>query len=104
MSTTIDGTLYHAKWCGHCVKFIPEWEKFKNTISSMNGNYKGIKITTHEYEDRELPLDGATVNGDQIRGFPTIKITAKKNGVTNEHEYMGKKNAKELFYHITKQV
>jgi len=105
MSVTIDGTLYHAKWCGHCIKFIPEWEKFKTEIKKINGVYKNITITTHEFEDSQLSRENpATINGKEIAGFPTLKITVTKNGKTKEIDYAGKRNAKELFWFITEKA
>jgi thiol-disulfide isomerase/thioredoxin len=104
MSVTIDGTLYHASWCGHCKNFLPEWNKFKQQIQSLNGKHKGIRITTHEYEDKNLPVDGATIKGEQIKGYPTLKITVTQNGKSNEIEYEGKRNAKELFWYVTEKA
>lgn len=105
MSITIDGTLYHARWCGHCRNFLPEWEKFKNQIKSINGIHNNIKITTHEFEDTQISRDKpATINGQPIAGFPTLKITITKNGKTKEIDYEGKRNAKELFWYITEKA
>ena len=28
-------TLYHAKWCGHCVKFMPTWEAMKSNPKNL---------------------------------------------------------------------
>lgn len=105
MSVKIDGTLYHAKWCGHCKAFMPEWESFKNKLKSINNKHKNITITTHEYEDSQLSRDTpATINGSPIRGFPTLKITITQNGKTKEIDYAGKRNAKELFWYLTEKV
>lgn len=105
MSITIDGTLYHAKWCGHCRNFLPEWEKFKEQVEAIGGKHGNIKITTHEFEDTQLSRDKpVTINGQPIGGFPTLKITVKQNGKTKEIDYAGKRKAKELFWYITEKA
>lgn len=105
MSITIDGTLFHAKWCGHCKNFMPEWTKFKNKIANIGGKHNNINITTHEFEDKELSREKpVTINGKPIEGFPTIKITITKNGRTREIDYEGKRKADELFWFITEKL
>lgn len=105
MSISIDGTLYHAKWCGHCRNFMPEWKKFKQQIEAIGGTYKGITITTHEYEDKQLSRSKpVTINDIPIGGFPTLKITIMQNGEKKEIDYAGKRTAKELFFYITEKA
>lgn len=67
-------TLYHANWCGHCVKFQPEWKNIKAKLDQI-----GI-----EHAEFEQTADGAVMEKEGIKGFPTIKIT--KNGKTSEYE------------------
>lgn len=98
---TINGTLYHAEWCGHCKRFMPEWNAFKSQVEQMGGIYNGIRITTNEYKDTQLSREKpALINGQPIDGFPTLKLTVTKNGKTTEINYTGKRNAKELFSYI----
>ena len=59
--------LFHAKWCGHCVHFMPAFLKLKHEyadldkidIISIEEGQKGGKELIDEYE---------------IQGFPTIKL------------------------------
>lgn len=53
--------LYHATWCGHCVKFVPTWD-------SMNAKYGNqIKMTKINcVENKEMCTN--------IQSFPTIKL------------------------------
>ena len=59
--------LFHAKWCGHCVHFMPAFLKLKHEyadldkidIISIEDGQKGGKELIEEYE---------------IQGFPTIKL------------------------------
>lgn len=75
-------TLYHANWCGHCVKFLPEWNKFKNTIKNKLDN----KIEIHDIESSNVTTD-VKIAGKQLEGYPTVKV--EYNG--KEFEYKGKR-------------
>ena len=60
--------LFHAKWCGHCVRFMPEWKKFK----------KQAKINVIEYEADE---DSDKMSENDVKGFPTIKCRTSSGDV-----------------------
>jgi thiol-disulfide isomerase/thioredoxin len=60
--------LFHAKWCGHCVRFMPEWKKFK----------KQAKINVIEYEADE---DSDKMSENNVKGFPTIKCSTNSGDV-----------------------
>ena len=79
MTNYVNITLFHAKWFGHCVAFAPEWEKFKQKIK--DGNIRKYKVTTSQYEDNELEAKSsiARIQGLEIKGYPTIKITIATN-------------------------
>ena len=67
----IDITLFYANWCGHCVKFKPDWNKFKGMIADLPD------VSTHEFEDSDIKDGMATIMGKDIRGYPTIRISLK---------------------------
>lgn len=102
MTTYVDVTLFHADWCGHCKNFRPEWQSLKDKISKEKNN--NLKLTTHEYKDNDLPPEGATINGKEIDGYPTIKVTVTKGTNKKEIDYQGKRVANELYYYLTKEV
>ncbi len=90
MSDKLKVVLYHAKWCGHCKTFAPEWAKF---VSDNEDKYICKKI--EESEDPEI------MKQENIEGFPTIKIyeldnNAEEKCYTEIHEYIGKRTAKDL--------
>lgn len=60
--------LFHAKWCGHCVRFMPEWKKFK----------KQAKINVVEYEADE---NSEAISENNVKGFPTIKCRTSSGDV-----------------------
>lgn len=101
---TIETTLYYANWCGHCTQFEPEWDKFAEKIEEMGGKHNNTNIVTKKYEEQALTKENikATVNGNEIKGFPTVKITIKNDkGKQMEYEYNGRRNAEALYNHIT---
>lgn len=86
-------TLYKMENCTHCVKFEPEWDKMK-TISNPN-------IELIEYERSELDnLDhkNKTINGTEIDGFPTIKVSINAWGNNLEYEYSGNERTAKNIY------
>ena len=60
--------LFHAKWCGHCVRFLPEWKKFKEQAT----------INVVEYEADE---DEDKMSENNVKGFPTIKCRTASGDV-----------------------
>jgi len=60
--------LFHAKWCGHCVRFMPEWKKFK----------KQATINVVEYEADE---NSEAISANNVKGFPTIKCRTSSGDV-----------------------
>ena len=75
--------LFHADWCGHCKKFMPEWMKFEE----KHGN--NVKITKHEVSE-----DGTSelAKKYKVQGFPTV--IAKKNG--KDQQYTGERTVDAL--------
>ena len=91
-------TLYHATWCGHCISFLPEWEKIKKE--------KSDKISFNEYESEEVEAKNATIDGKPLQGFPSIKITFKdSNGKnTKEIDYVGKRRKEEILDFVKQKI
>jgi thiol-disulfide isomerase/thioredoxin len=83
-------TLFHAEWCGHCVDFKPTWEKMK-VDKDANKN-----IEFEEYEASVLPglpEELKKVNGEEINGFPTIKI----NVSGKDYNYKGARSKEDIY-------
>lgn len=90
---SINVTLYHANWCGHCQEFMPEWKKFEKEIKT------NPKISVNSVEESTLNRsDMPKINGKDIRGFPTIKITIGDK----EIDYNGKRTAGDLIKYLDK--
>lgn len=64
--------LYHAKWCPHCVNFLPVFDK----LAKMNHNNASFaKIEYAHHNDQSL---GFTPN---VAAYPTIKLHSNNNVV-----------------------
>lgn len=99
---SVESTLYYALWCGHCKSIKPNWDQFASQIEKLKGEINGINVIVNKYEESEMRAEKATINGKDIRGYPTIKITVKDdNNKSIEYEYTGKRTADALMSHIT---
>jgi hypothetical protein len=104
MVIKIETTLFHAKWCGHCTRFLPEWKKYASQIGTSHGKIGKINIVAKEFEESTIKSDDALINGKHIKGFPTVKILVHNNGKSAEYAYTGKRTADDLMYHIINEA
>lgn len=101
---TVETTLYFANWCGHCHKFMDEWDSFTAKINNKyGGEIKGtnnMKVITNKYEESSIKYE-PTINNKKIRGYPTVKISIKnEDGRSVEYEYSGKRTSDALIDHL----
>lgn len=92
---SVEVTLYYANWCGHCIRFKPDWEIIKNNMKGMNN------VKFFEFEDKDMKNGGATINGEPISGFPTIKVKLNANGKTKEYDYSDYAKSRDAKYMTT---
>ena len=66
--------LFHAPWCPHCVRFMPEYEKFCKKNDSC--------YTYNMAEKGELlkAVPGLQSTQMAINGFPTVIMFSKEHG------------------------
>jgi hypothetical protein len=94
MAEKIKLTLYHADWCGHCIRFIPVWNEFLKYVDShklTNANGKPVKIEHVSYQhtrNMQDKKDNAVIEKNGIRSFPTIIVEADK-----KYEYSGPRSS-----------
>jgi len=62
--TTPTIVLFHADWCGHCKKLMPDWLKFEKDYHNQNG-ISVINLESDEHKE--------LTKKHNITGFPTIK-------------------------------
>ncbi len=78
--------LFHAGWCGHCVEFMPTFEKLKREYVD-NDKMNIVKIS-----DKNTEL----IEKYQIGGFPTIKLFDGKD----IHEYQGGRDIVSIRHYV----
>jgi protein disulfide-isomerase A6 len=78
--------LFHADWCGHCKRLMPEFENFEQ---SYNGPMSIMKV--NEAQDKEL------VQKHGVQGFPTIRYYPNgMDDAQNFQDYGGPRTASGL--------
>lgn len=86
--------LFYAEWCGHCKKFMPEWDKLSEEVNKTNENVKIMKVNCGDPKTK--PEHKEIMKKHSIQGYPTIKIF--KNG--NEEEYDGDRSSSKIKQHL----
>lgn len=79
-------SLYMADWCGHCVRFKPEWENLKDLVKDI----PNVILNTYTDADNKAEIEKLKSRG-LFKGFPTIIITKG-----NETEYNGERTAEAI--------
>lgn len=80
--------MYHAEWCGHCKKAMPEFEKL---VAKCPLVVNGQKVNARAVNEKDLSESEKKAKG--LEGFPTfILTTADGQDIT----YSGGRNAKEF--------
>tara|TARA_Y100000389_G_scaffold130371_1_gene127781 strand:- start:611 stop:1279 length:669 start_codon:yes stop_codon:yes gene_type:complete len=92
LEQTISGkkalVLFHAEWCGHCKKLMPEWDKASEEVKAMeNENVMLVKVECGDPKKDETHADA--MNKYNIKGYPTI-ISFDESG--QHSEYNGKRS------------
>ena len=50
--------LFHADWCGHCKKFMPEWDKISKEINSSDNGVKLMKVECGDASNNQKHVTG----------------------------------------------
>jgi len=71
--------LFYADWCGHCKKFMPEWdEKITPEMTPLGIQTVRVNVGGNTAEEEALK------NEYKVQGFPTIVFI--KNGTPMEYD------------------
>jgi thiol-disulfide isomerase/thioredoxin len=64
--------LFHTPNCGHCVRFMPTWNKFEKKMNGSNINIVKINIQNEKYNNIVKKYQ------KYIEGYPTVLYIDKK--------------------------
>ena len=71
--------LFYADWCGHCKKFMPEWDnEVTPEITPLGIQVVRVNVGGNTAEEEALK------NEYKVKGFPTIVYI--KNGTPSEYD------------------
>ena len=89
---------YFVKWCPHCKKATPEWNKVKEELNGKNVN--GVQIYFEDVDCEKNAESKARADENNISCYPTIKLYKADDTVV---EYNAKPEADTLkeFLHTT---
>ena len=86
--------MFYAPWCGHCKKFMPEYDAFMRDINDKE-NINITKVNGDEHPD--------LIEKHGVKGFPTIKFFAQGMGSPETAvEYQGPRTKQGLKDFLTK--
>jgi hypothetical protein len=103
-------TLFYMHGCMHCDLFAPEWAKLENMIKKEKVEYKNYVFSTTSYEAGELGmLDNKekSINGEEVSGFPTVRISLVSDsigGSSHKNKKHKKKSYMEFMYEGKRQA
>ena len=80
--------LFHATWCGHCVRFMPVFEQLK---SKLGDDFPCLAVESDEISDMDKKIAG-------IRGFPTIKFFDQTGRIVGD--YNGERSVESMLNYI----
>ena len=82
--------LFYADWCGHCKKFMPQWDSLSSSINESNKKVKMMKVNCSKPSENEKQAQ--LMEKYKVQGYPTI-IKVKNN---QAQEYNGKRTKEDL--------
>ena len=87
--------VVYAEWCGHCKRFMPEYQKLMSSYDKING----VKLYALDSED---PKNRDMIGKMGVKGFPTIRYYPK--GLTESfHDYEGDRSAQAIMAYLENQ-
>ena len=66
--------FFHADWCPHCKKALPEWESFKQTNDGKMINGYKISCVDVNCTNEDDANTTQYINKFNVEGYPTIKM------------------------------
>jgi len=90
---SVDGYIFHAEWCPHCVTLMKTMGSIADTpLEKGKYNVNGTVIVAIERNDLNNPETKKILGNTSIVGFPTILMKKEKELV----EYVGARDSDSL--------
>lgn len=75
--------LFHADWCGHCKKFMPEWDEISNEAAERTDDTILVKVDCGDSSNNEKHAE--IMKKYSIKGYPTI-LSFDESGKSTEYD------------------
>ena len=82
--------LFHADWCGHCKKLMPQWDQLSSKWNDTQDEVQFIKVECGNPKENEEHKK--IMEKYNIQGYPTIYMFENGKG----EEYKGSRDASAL--------
>jgi thiol-disulfide isomerase/thioredoxin len=63
--------FFKADWCGHCTRFKPVWDEFKEESKTKYPNVELMELNIDNEESKPL------MQKHNVRGFPHVVLTSE---------------------------
>uniref|UniRef100_A0A6C0L1K0 Thioredoxin domain-containing protein n=1 Tax=viral metagenome TaxID=1070528 RepID=A0A6C0L1K0_9ZZZZ len=75
--------LFHAEWCGHCKKFMPEWDEISTEVEAKSQDVILLKVECGDPAKNEKHDE--IMKKYAIKGYPTI-LSFDESGKHTEYD------------------
>ena len=75
--------LFHADWCGHCKKFMPEWDEVSKEVKNKSQDVVLVKVECGKPTENKKHAE--IMEKYAVKGYPTI-LSFDQSGSYREYD------------------